>query len=63
MVSGNVLIEVVRNDDSSVLWLQIKLFNKSLRDLIYNFRPPVEVSKHVEWGSVVSNVITGKQII
>lgn len=61
--SGNVFLEVVRNDEASALVLQIKLFTVSLQDLVHNFKPPVEVSKHVEWSNIVSNVVTGKQII
>ncbi|XP_013169238.1 PREDICTED: phosphatidylinositol N-acetylglucosaminyltransferase subunit Q [Papilio xuthus] len=62
-VAGNVFLEVVKNDETSLLVLQIKLLTVSLQDLINNFKPPVEVSKHVEWSNIVSNIVTGKQII
>ncbi|KPJ08120.1 hypothetical protein RR48_12859 [Papilio machaon] len=62
-VAGNVFLEVVKNDETSVLMLQIKLFTVPLQYLVNNFKPPVEVSKHVEWSNIVSNIVTGKQII
>ncbi|XP_045535710.1 phosphatidylinositol N-acetylglucosaminyltransferase subunit Q [Papilio machaon] len=62
-VAGNVFLEVVKNDETSLLMLQIKLFTVPLQYLVNNFKPPVEVSKHVEWSNIVSNIVTGKQII
>ncbi|CAK1596160.1 unnamed protein product [Parnassius mnemosyne] len=62
-VAGNVLIEEVKNARSSVLLLRLKLFNKSIRDLVTHFRPPVDESKHIEWSNMLSNIVTGKQII
>ncbi|CAG5059741.1 unnamed protein product [Parnassius apollo] len=62
-VAGNVLIEEVKNAQTSVLLLRLKLFNKSIRDLITHFRPPVDESKHIEWSNMLSNIVTGKQII
>ncbi|CAH2106392.1 unnamed protein product [Euphydryas editha] len=62
-LAGNIFIEELKNQQKSSLVLKVKLFNKSFQDIMKNFRPPVHVSKHVEWSNIVSNIFTGKQII
>lgn len=62
-LAGNIFIEEVKSKKKSQLVLKVKLFNKSFQDIMKNFRPPVHVSKHVEWSNIVSNIFTGKQII
>ncbi|XP_072931974.1 phosphatidylinositol N-acetylglucosaminyltransferase subunit Q [Epargyreus clarus] len=62
-VAGNILVEVMDSEGASPLRLRVKLFSKSFQDLIYFFKPPIELSKHVEWTCVISNVFTGKQIM
>ncbi|XP_063362044.1 phosphatidylinositol N-acetylglucosaminyltransferase subunit Q [Cydia amplana] len=48
-VAGNILLEVVSNEDSSPMILKLKLFKKSIHDLVKSFTPPVEVPKQIEW--------------
>lgn len=61
--TGNIFIEEVKSKKKTQLVLKVKLFNKSFQEIMKNFRPPVHVSKHVEWRYIVSNIFTGKQII
>ncbi|CAH0723400.1 unnamed protein product, partial [Brenthis ino] len=61
-IAGNILIEEV-DSNASTLILEMKLFNKSFHDLMKSHKPPVKVPKLVKWSEVVSNVITGNQII
>ncbi|XP_050345972.1 phosphatidylinositol N-acetylglucosaminyltransferase subunit Q [Nymphalis io] len=63
-LAGNILIEEIETvQNTSSLILKVKLFNKSFKDLMKNFRPPVHVSKNIEWSNIVSNIFTGKQIV
>nr|XP_026488206.1 phosphatidylinositol N-acetylglucosaminyltransferase subunit Q [Vanessa tameamea] len=63
-LAGNIFIEEVKgNKNTSSLILKVKLYNKSFQDLMKNFRPPVHVSKQIEWSNIVSNIFTGKQIV
>ncbi|XP_073945345.1 phosphatidylinositol glycan anchor biosynthesis class Q isoform X2 [Choristoneura fumiferana] len=62
-VAGNILMEVVSSEDASPVILKLNLLTKPVQDLIQNFKPPVEVPKHMEWTNLLSNVLTGKQII
>lgn len=60
--SGNILLEVESSEEGSPLVLRVKLFNKSLRELVNEFKPPVEAPKQFKLTNVVSNVCVGKQI-
>ncbi|XP_047995409.1 phosphatidylinositol N-acetylglucosaminyltransferase subunit Q isoform X2 [Leguminivora glycinivorella] len=62
-VAGNILLEVISNEDSAPMILKLKLFKKSIHDLVNSFTPPVEVPKQIEWTNLFSNLLTGKQII
>uniref|UniRef100_A0A1E1WQB3 Phosphatidylinositol N-acetylglucosaminyltransferase subunit Q n=1 Tax=Pectinophora gossypiella TaxID=13191 RepID=A0A1E1WQB3_PECGO len=62
-VAGDILLEVECYEESSPLLLRVKLFNKSLQEVVNNFKPPVEAPKHFEWTNLLSNVVVGKQII
>lgn len=61
-VAGNVLLEVISNEDSSPMILRLKLFKKSIHDLVKSFTPPVEVPKQIEWTNLFSNLLMGNQI-
>lgn len=60
---GNILIEVENSEEGSPLVLRVKLFNKSLQELVDQFKPPVDAPKQFKLTNVVSNVCIGKQII
>ncbi|KAJ0177225.1 hypothetical protein K1T71_007234 [Dendrolimus kikuchii] len=62
-VSGNIVMEVVSDEDHSPLVLRMKCFSKSLQELVDNLKPPVEVPNTVEWTNLISNVLRGKQIV
>ncbi|CAB3224205.1 unnamed protein product [Arctia plantaginis] len=62
-VKGNILMEVVNEEENTPLVLRIKLFYKSIPELVNLFKPPVDVPKQVEWTDLLSNVLVGKQIV
>ncbi|KAJ8728155.1 hypothetical protein PYW08_016540 [Mythimna loreyi] len=62
-VTGNILMEVINQEENAPLILRIKLFNKSIPELVDIFKPPVEVPNKVEWTNLFSNVLVGKQIV
>lgn len=62
-VRGNILIEVMNEDVNSPLLLRIKLFNKSISELLSLFKPPVDIPKQVQWTNLFSNIFIGKQIV
>ena len=56
-------MEVINQEENAPLILRIKLFNKSIPELVHIFKPPVEVPNQVEWTNLLSNVLVGKQIV
>lgn len=56
-------MEVVNEEGNSPLVLRIKLFNKSIPELVNLFKPPVDTPKQVAWTDLLSNVLVGKQIV
>ncbi|XP_075973534.1 phosphatidylinositol glycan anchor biosynthesis class Q isoform X2 [Anticarsia gemmatalis] len=62
-VRGNILMEVVNDEEDSPLVLKLKLFNRSIPELVNLFQPPVDISKHVKWTDLLSNMLVGKQIV
>lgn len=63
LFTGNILMEVINQEENAPLILRIKLFNKSIPELLNIFKPPVEVPNKVEWTNLLSNVLVGKQIV
>lgn len=63
LFAGNILIDVVSKEENSPLVLRIKLFNKSIPELVKLFKPPVDIQKQVEWTDLLSNIFIGKQIV
>ncbi|XP_047517294.1 phosphatidylinositol N-acetylglucosaminyltransferase subunit Q isoform X3 [Pieris napi] len=61
-LAGEIYIEEQQSSESHLM-LNIKLFNKPLKKLMNYFKPPVEITKDVEWTNIISSVFTGKQII
>ncbi|XP_031765169.2 phosphatidylinositol N-acetylglucosaminyltransferase subunit Q isoform X2 [Galleria mellonella] len=63
-VAGKISMEVLNNrKKSSYLIIRLKLFSKSIWDLITDFRAPFDVPKQFEWTNMLSNVCVGKQIV
>lgn len=62
-VSGNILMEVVRDDKHSPLVLRIKCYRKSIQELVALFKPPVIEPNTIQWTKLISNVLRGKQIV
>ncbi|CAG9786158.1 unnamed protein product [Diatraea saccharalis] len=62
-VAGNILLEVIDSKKGSPLSIRLILFNKSIFYLVNNFCPPVEKPKKLEWASILSNILRGKQIL
>ncbi|XP_028171795.1 phosphatidylinositol N-acetylglucosaminyltransferase subunit Q [Ostrinia furnacalis] len=62
-VAGNVLLEVVSQEEASPFSIELKLLNKSLMYLVNNFKPPVDEPKKVVWTSFLSKVFIGEQIL
>ncbi|KAI5651876.1 n-acetylglucosaminyl transferase component (Gpi1) domain-containing protein [Phthorimaea operculella] len=62
-VAGNILLELENTEEGAPLVLRVKLFSKSLQELVTDSKPPVEAPKLIVWSSVFSNVIRGNQIV
>ncbi|XP_059047019.1 phosphatidylinositol N-acetylglucosaminyltransferase subunit Q [Achroia grisella] len=63
-VAGKISLQVMNNGkESSYLIIRLKLFSKSISELITDFRAPFNVPKKFEWTNMLSNVCVGKQIV
>ncbi|XP_038211729.1 phosphatidylinositol N-acetylglucosaminyltransferase subunit Q [Zerene cesonia] len=62
-LAGNIFIEEQNGYVRYHLILNMRLFNKPLKELMKTFKPPISMPKSMDWRHIVSSVFTGKQII
>ncbi|XP_013199580.2 phosphatidylinositol N-acetylglucosaminyltransferase subunit Q [Amyelois transitella] len=62
-VGGNIRMEVLNKEKMSHLVIRLRLFRKSVWDLVNHFQSPVDIPKQIQWANMLSNICVGKQII
>lgn len=61
-VAGKVTIEVLKQVENEPLILKLNVNTKPLGTLLRSTRPPVLAQSPLEWSSLLSNLLRGKQI-